>query len=788
MTGVLAPVTQRPAAGRAKTRDGHQIAAPLFAGAAAWSAGLAFHRAFGLQPLLLPLTVAALTPALCTAALAWRRSRPPVERTLSASVALGVFGCAIVLFGGAEDLTALWPALRATGGAALDGWARLLSTGLPAPDDPVLLTFPFLTTWLASAVGSEAALRVRVRAVACLPATVLMVTAVACCVPGEASVLPQALAFTASLGLLLGQRPAVRRLPVRAGNLLQRPTAIRLSGATAAAWIAVLAAVAAGVTQSMPWLHGDNGYDVRDRFRAPVHAAPAVDPLAQLPRWQRSPRQHLFTVTGGAPDRWRLCTLTLFNGERWSLDGAFVPTGGSIPSGGPSLAPSHRTWHNRVVVNGLDGSFLPVPARPFRVTGPALAANPQDGTVMTVDHLGPGTAYTVDSTPPARPPQFRLPALRAGSTRPAALDVPPGSPTALQEFTRGVTTGTHAPYARATAIATRLRTSYTHLPGSPGLPSYGGIARFLQDKQGPPALFATVFALAARSSGLPARLVVGFTPRAAGTDAPHQVRGGDARVWNEVYFADAGWVPFDPVPPAGRARNSAAEPPPSSAKPRPSQASQNASPSPANPPKSVRPVPRALPSTHLRDVGALIAVLCSLLAAALYGARALRLVVLPAVRSRRARRVGPPAERARGAWRSAVDCLGDTGVRIGPSADVTQISRLMAETAGPDAVVSTVALARTANRALYDEPDSGENDGGRPYLAEEDADRAWDRSDQVCAALRRRAGRLGGRMWLLVLPRPLLVRWRRSRIGRLSAPALSDDATLRQTPAGRATG
>ncbi|MFK4228100.1 hypothetical protein, partial [Streptomyces sp. NPDC019890] len=328
MTGVLAPATQRPAAGSAKMRDGRGIAAPLFAGAAAWSAGLAFHRAFGLQPLLLPLTVAALTPALCTAALAWRRSRPPVERTLLGSVALGVLSCAIALFGGAEDLTALWPALRATGGAALDGWARLLSTGLPAPDDPVLLTFPFLTTWLASAVGSEAALRVRVRAVACLPATVLMVIAVVCCVPGVGSVLPQALVFTVSLGLLLGQGPTARRLPVRAGNGLQLQNATRLTSATALAWVAVLAAVAAGVTQTMPWLHGNNGYDVRDRFRTPVHTAPAVDPLAQLPRWQRSPRQPLFIVTGGAPDRWRLCTLTLFNGERWSLDGAFVPTGG----------------------------------------------------------------------------------------------------------------------------------------------------------------------------------------------------------------------------------------------------------------------------------------------------------------------------------------------------------------------------------------------------------------------------------------------------------------------------
>jgi len=64
--------------------------------------------------------------------------------------------------------------------------------------------------------------------------------------------------------------------------------------------------------------------------------------------------------------------------------------------------------------------------------------------------------------------------------------------------------------------------------------------------------FASTFAAMARSIGIPARVAVGFTwgdwDESRGE---YIVRGEHAHAWPEVYFADVGWVVFDPTP--GRA-------------------------------------------------------------------------------------------------------------------------------------------------------------------------------------------------------------------------------------------
>jgi hypothetical protein len=64
--------------------------------------------------------------------------------------------------------------------------------------------------------------------------------------------------------------------------------------------------------------------------------------------------------------------------------------------------------------------------------------------------------------------------------------------------------------------------------------------------------FASTFASMARSIGIPARVAVGFTwGEWSETREVYVVRGEHAHAWPEVYFADVGWVVFDPTP--GRA-------------------------------------------------------------------------------------------------------------------------------------------------------------------------------------------------------------------------------------------
>jgi len=75
-----------------------------------------------------------------------------------------------------------------------------------------------------------------------------------------------------------------------------------------------------------------------------------------------------------------------------------------------------------------------------------------------------------------------------------------------------------------------------------------------QRKTGHCETFATAMALVLREHGIPSRLVTGF---AGGERGPfgsyYLVRGLDAHAWVEAWCGpEAGWVAFDPTPPAGR--------------------------------------------------------------------------------------------------------------------------------------------------------------------------------------------------------------------------------------------
>ncbi|QFR00947.1 transglutaminase domain-containing protein [Streptomyces phaeolivaceus] len=751
-----------------------RLVVPLVAGMAAWGAGLVFHRAFGYGPLLLPLAVAAFVPPLCLALCAVRRRLPPVECTVPGSAVLGLLVCALTLFGdGGGTGWSPWSAVGAAAEAAPRGWIRLLGHGLPAPATPRLLCFPFLMTWFAALLGTEAALRLRAGGIACLPSVSLLIIGVAWCVPGEGSALPQAVVVTAAAGALLALPHADRAPGDAIAPATRRPMSRR--ALTAGVWTTSVATAATAVTWSVPWPAQSEGYDVRRHVTAPVHTSTSVDPLAQLAHWRRSPGTPLFSARGPATERWRLCALTVFDGQRWAPEGTFAPTGGLVPAGAESRARTQRTVRHRVVLSGLDGGFLPVPAEPVRVSGPAVAISPRDGAVLVTRPSGRGTSYFVDSAPRTTPPPVERPGLRvatAGRAGPAAGALPPGAPGALRELTRpsaaDTDAGSDGPYARAAVIATRLREGYTHVPDAPGVTTYGGVARFLAERQGPASVFGAAFVLAARQSGLPARLVVGFAPGASGGGAREhrtvEVTGRDARVWGEVYFENVGWLPFDPVPGAGKPRSVDVRPSatPERPTPSPSPTRPSAAHAPSPSPESASSPRRATPRALASDPSTWLLPLSLTLFGLLFLTRALRLTVLPVLRERAARRAALPSDRVRGAWDSAVRRLGHCGVEVPSSASVTDVGRLLAQAAGTGSEAAASGLARAAQRALYGEP--GPSGSGRtPCVGAEEADRAWDLGDRLAKGLRRRSGLGGSPWWPLVVPGPLLSAWRGAR-------------------------
>ena len=79
-------------------------------------------------------------------------------------------------------------------------------------------------------------------------------------------------------------------------------------------------------------------------------------------------------------------------------------------------------------------------------------------------------------------------------------------------------------------------------------------AFLFEDKIGYCQQFSGAMALMLRMSGIPARVVSGFSPGSLNRDTgEYRVRDLDAHSWVEVYFTDIGWVTFDPTPAAAPA-------------------------------------------------------------------------------------------------------------------------------------------------------------------------------------------------------------------------------------------
>lgn len=80
------------------------------------------------------------------------------------------------------------------------------------------------------------------------------------------------------------------------------------------------------------------------------------------------------------------------------------------------------------------------------------------------------------------------------------------------------------------------------------------LGNFLFDtRKGHCALYATAMTLLLRSEGIPARYVTGYAVNGGEENADgtytYTVLERDLHAWVEVYYSDAGWIPYDPTPP-----------------------------------------------------------------------------------------------------------------------------------------------------------------------------------------------------------------------------------------------
>ena len=247
----------------------------------------------------------------------------------------------------------------------------------------------------------------------------------------------------------------------------------------------------------------------------------------------------------------RTSTLVDFDGRRWapSPAGDLLPTGAVLWPEPTTAVPTEQV---DVQVTDLDQRSLPIPLDPRTVdAGPAWRYDPANDAVVSTGTGSAGLSYTLDVARRDLSPQA-LRADRPHAAEPDAVETQVVSSHADQiaELARSVVGDATNIYDDAVALQSWFRDTsrFTYSVDVPPARSDDAVWDFLEDRRGYCVQFATAMTLMARSLGIPARVGVGFLPGERGLDGVWQVSARRAHAWPELWFADSGWVRFEPTP------------------------------------------------------------------------------------------------------------------------------------------------------------------------------------------------------------------------------------------------
>lgn len=440
-----------------------------------------------------------------------------------------------------------------------------------------------------------------------------------------------------------------------------------------------------------------------------------------------------FTYTLSGADRtpyFGLSTVTDLSGSTWTADRpdattVTLPTG-SVPDGMSGsvaaalgsdaiAAASHRV---RATLSGLQTNWLPAPRAVLGDDG--LAANWRWGaesrTAYSDVAAKPGDSYTID--------YIDMTALREDIDQ-LGLDVswfeaddagesPEGDTVSLPDDMPEVVAATATAQGRGAGTLARLESiedyfhsgAFEYSLSAPDEEGYAGsgaqvAGQFLAAKRGYCVQFAGTMALMARSLGIPARVVVGYTGGTETAPDTYTVTSHDLHAWVEAWVTGMGWTPFDPTPGSGGDGSASAAPATASSEAASSSASSD--PAESSPTASSR---RSQPQDRSAEAGAQGADAPPPFAAAGWisgGAILLALLALPgaARASRRRRRLSDGRPIA--VWQELIDTARDLGAPADPALTARESAVQLGERFGlGDAqLTELLAIARAAEAARF---------------------------------------------------------------------------------------
>ncbi|MEU4155017.1 transglutaminaseTgpA domain-containing protein [Actinoplanes sp. NPDC026670] len=712
----------------------------------------------------------------------------------------GYLALALHLAAGAAGLT-----VEAARDALGNGIPRLLTAMIPVETAPDTVVVAVAAIWIAGLAATEVAVRSGRVLLGCVPPVAVYAAALYVVGPNASA----ATGFTLALAGLV-----VSALAAASGTGSGTPAAVRVRAVGGA--VAGLAVLLGVIAAAGPWVGGHvtaTPVDPRRYVQPPRVDSLDESPLNRISGWALDPAQPLLEFLPGdatatpapgpsasgpsapgpsasaaapakgatgkvAPGknapaqagpsvRIRLAVLSDYDGVTWKVGGVYRNAGRVLPSPDVPRGTAVTETQQQITITGLTGRLLPAVPTPTRITGARVAYDAASGTLIRPEGLTEGLRYTAVSEV-QNPDLNQLPIANvpSGDAVSRYLAISAGAPQQVQKLADFLAEGNGAPYDRAVAIETFLAEHYQHVADAPSGHAFPNLRHFLFGRRdiggqkGTSEQFAAAYAVLARLTGLPSRVVVGFTAPAAGG----AVTAGDAIAWPEVYFDGLGWVAFDPMPKTDEVRPVEEDftpptpsPPPSQSEPPPPTATDSAS---AGPEIAAPPVP-AGPSAVLVASGTSGGVLLLIFGAAgaVAGMRS----------SQRRRRLtgGSPGQRIAGAWLEFTDALRLAGRPVPAHLSATEAVRHAAVVPRP---VQRTGLLR---RAVPDQPDVDEpplpvldglvdavnTAGFAPEAADAgQAQRAGEQVVAYAAALRDRRS-WWRRFWWSVHPGPL--RWNR---------------------------
>lgn len=679
------------------------------------------------------------------------------------------------LFGGALALpkTTLFGVLPtgetmgALSAGAVTSWKAMLTTVAPVAVGDGYALVPFLSALVFSVVAAALALRLRRVAWALIPAAAHLMLVIAMGVPTPAAPIAQGVVFAlvAVAWLALRGTGATADAAVSVAADGSRSSALLRRRILAGGAVLVVAGLA-GTGLAAATTIAEPRHVFRDVVLPPFDVHQYASPLQSYRGYVKDHRQDTLFTVKGLPEgaRIRVGTMDAYNGVVYDVSdkgvgssGAFSPIRDNMSAGATGTAATLD-----VTLDEYAGVWLPdagaVSAIAFRGSdADALRRgtyyNESTGTAVATSKLRKGDTYTVDTTIPRSWSDKQLEGLGFGSV---AMPKSVEAPEKLATLASDTVADAKTPIAQVRALVKKFSEEgfFSHGLEGEALSRAGHteerISTLIGGEQmiGDDEQYAVAMALAARSLGIPVRVVMGFYPE-KGQKGTFSANGENLHAWVEVNFEKAGWVAFDPTPPKDKVPQDQITKPKVVPKPQVLQ--------PPPPPQEPVELPPSVPDqrggqdgpdTLIGILGLILAIGGSvLLVLAILASPFIVIGAWKAARRRRRRAASLAADRISGGWDELTDRAVDYGARL-------PVGATRAEEA------STVAAALTvpAVTALADHADAQVFGPTEPTPA--DVDAFWREVDGIVAGMGKEAS------------------WRRRMIARLNLRSLLGGSRL----------